>query len=200
MRGKKIGVNVWPTGQANDGRPLQRQAYSLQKSCCRMIRVARAAARVAISSALGAHRRACRFRALLARADRRHYGADKSFIHRNKVGGRVRPDNVVRQRVGNRRSRAIVCHCSLVGVFLEIGKRSQRRTVPPFWVIRQAAAAHLLIVEENFWRLSIGPPRAVFIKDIEQHEFSTSTRSRFLGKGKPAPVSVLETQLTRFAD
>jgi hypothetical protein len=49
-----------------------------------MIRVARAAARVAISSALGAHRRACRFRALLARADRRHYGADKSFIHRNK--------------------------------------------------------------------------------------------------------------------
>jgi hypothetical protein len=46
-------------------------------------------------------------------------------------------------------------------------------------VIRQAAAAHLLIIEENFWRLSIGRPRAVFIKDIEQHEFSTSARSWF---------------------
>jgi hypothetical protein len=35
--------------------------------------------------------------------------------------------------------------------------------------------------EYRTWYPAIGPLRTVLIKDIEQHEFSTSTRSRFSG-------------------
>jgi hypothetical protein len=44
------------------------------------------------------------------RFDRPHNGGDESLIHRSKLGDRVRPDNVGRQRFRDRRSRAIVCH------------------------------------------------------------------------------------------